>query len=172
VHGLVLAALGRDEEALEELAREHACLDAGHIYARECSATCSYAIGAIRLPLGQDCAAEAFHQALTCVPGYVFAAIGLAAASGESGAGLVRPADAASLVRPAVAKSVDAALAKAVALSPQGKHEEAARVWGEAIRKADPGSTGWMTPVKPLLRPTGHCAAWTHTLAILRHRAG
>jgi DNA-binding winged helix-turn-helix (wHTH) protein len=171
LHGLVLAALGRDEEALEELARERACLDAGHIYARECSANCCYAIGAIRLRLGQGRAAAAFQEALTCVPGHVFAAIGLAAASGQSGAGLVRPADAASLVRPAAANSVDAALAKAVALSLQGKHDEAGRVCGEAIRQADPGSRGWMTPVEPLLHPTGHCAAWAHALAILRHRA-
>jgi tetratricopeptide (TPR) repeat protein len=167
----VLTALGRDEEALEELARERACLDAGHIYARECSATCSYAIGAIRLRLGQDGAGAAFQEALTCVPGHVFAAIGLAAASGESGAGLVRPADAASLVRPAAANAVDAALAKAVVLSLVEKHDEAARVWGEAIREADPGSAGWMTPAEPLLHPADHPAAWAHALAILRHRA-
>ena len=171
LHGLVLAALGRLDEALEELSRELACLDAGHIYARECSATCSYAIGAIRLRLSQDCAAEAFHQALTCMPGHLPAAIGLAAASGESGAGLVKSALAASLGKPIVANSVDAALAKSIVLSLHGKHDEAARVLGEATRHADPGSAGWMTPVEPLLHPTGHSAAWAHALAILRHRA-
>jgi tetratricopeptide (TPR) repeat protein len=171
LHGLVLAALGRHDEALEELSRELACADCGHIYARECSSNCWYSIGAIRLRLGQEDAVAAFQKALTYAPGHGFAAIGLAAACGEGVAGLVRPADAASLVRPAATNSVDAALAKAVALSLQGKHDEAARMWGGATRDATPGSAGWMTPVEPLLHPTCHSAEWAHALAILRHRA-
>ena len=175
LYGLLLDALGRHDEALEEISRELACLDAGHIYARECSATCWYAIGAIRLRLGRDDAAAAFQEALTCVPGHVLAAIGLA----WCGAGIVRPAAGtglaglavAGLVRPAAANGVDAMLVKAVVLSLQGMDDEAARVWSVAIRQADPGSAGWMAPVEPFFFAAGHPAVWADALAILRHRA-
>ncbi|MEQ1729997.1 MAG: winged helix-turn-helix domain-containing protein, partial [Vicinamibacterales bacterium] len=49
LHGLVLAALGRETEAIDELERELASVNESHVYGRECAANCWYAIGALRL---------------------------------------------------------------------------------------------------------------------------
>ena len=53
----------------------------------------------------------------------------------------------------------------------QGLHDEAARVCGDALARANAGSAGWLLPVDPLLQVTDHHEAWAPTLALLRERA-
>ena len=122
-----------------------------------------YAIGALRLRQGcRDDAAAAFHEAMTRVPGHALAAVGLFAATS-------RPSQAYENRREATA--VDAAIVKAALLALEGRHHDAAQLCGDALSQADPGPAGWMLPVDPLIHATAHPDAWTHTLAILRHRA-
>jgi tetratricopeptide (TPR) repeat protein len=183
LHGLVLAAQGAIDDALEELARELSKADDNHVYARECCATACYAIGALRFRQGRrDESAAAFYEALTRVPGYAPAAAALAILApsslkpglgtrdsgfgGDSGfgrdSGIPRPHD---------ANTVEAAVVNAVLLTLQGLHDEAARLCGDALARANPGSAGWLLPVDPLLHVTAHHEAWAQTLAILRERA-
>lgn len=162
LNGLVLAARGALNEALEEFERELALENTGHVYARECCANTWYACGALRLRQGlRDEAAAAFHEALRRVPSHAMAAVGLAAVSSSLEA---RPTH-------QDARSVDAAMVSAAILVLEGKHFEAASMCGEAFAHADPGSTGWLLAVEPLLCPIAHRDAWATTLAILRDRA-
>ena len=162
LHGLVLAAQGAVDQALDELALELSLLDESHIYARECCANTWYAIGALRLQQDRRGEAEAaFREALTRVPGHAPATAALAALSASSP----------ELRRHPDANSVDVAAVHAVLLGFHGKHDEAARVCAEALARAEAGSAGWLLPVDPLLQVTAHHEAWAPTLAILRERA-
>ena len=160
--GLVLAAQGDLDGALEEFRRELALADPRHVYARECAANVWYAIGAIRLRHGRrDEAEAAFREALTRVSSHPLASVGLAATSPS-----FRP-------NPASydANTVETAIVKAAVLALGGRHEEAARVCGDALAAAEPGSAGWLLPVDPLINATAHLDAWAPALAILRERA-
>jgi tetratricopeptide (TPR) repeat protein len=147
LHGLVLAAQGDPDRAIEEFAREMAFEADGQLYARECSANTWYAHGAIRLRQGRrDEALAAFREALKRVPGHPLAAVGLGAMSPLSGARPLRQD----------ANTVDAAIVKASALALEGRHGGAALLCGEALAHADPGPAGWLLPVDPLLHATDH----------------
>jgi DNA-binding winged helix-turn-helix (wHTH) protein/Flp pilus assembly protein TadD len=155
LHGLVLAARGNEEGALEEFARELEFEGDGQLYARECSANTWYAIGAIHLRNGRrEDANAAFREALNRVPGHPLAAV-MCGAMPQSSA----------------TNNVDVAMAAAAALVLDGKHGDAARLCGAALVQAEPGPAGWILPVEPLLNPLGHPDAWARTLAILRDRA-
>jgi hypothetical protein len=67
--------------------------------------------------------------------------------------------------------SVDAALIHAVGLALAGRHDEAARVCGDALTQAGPGPGGWMIPIEPLLHVSAHRDLWAGVLATLRHGA-
>jgi DNA-binding winged helix-turn-helix (wHTH) protein/cytochrome c-type biogenesis protein CcmH/NrfG len=167
LHGLVMAAQGAEERALEEFARELAFEEEGQLYARECCANTWYAFGAIRLRQERHAdAAAAFQGALNRVPGHALASIGLAAALRTSSA-------TASRGRPpqSAPNIVDVAMIKSAFLALDGKHTEAARVCGDALAQVEPGPAGWMIPVDPLLHATAHGDAWAQTLAALRDRA-
>ena len=162
LRGLVLAAQGADDEALEKFAGELAAEEKRHLYARECGATTWYAIGAVQLRQGRRQEAEAaFHEALLRVPGHGLASVGLAAISSSS----QTPA------RSDGANTVDAAMVKAAVVALDGRHHDAAALWGDALVQAEPGSAGWLLPVDPLLHVTAHPEAWAQALATLRHRA-
>jgi len=160
--GLVLAAQGDLDGALEEFSREIALLHPRRVYARECGATTYYAIAAVRLRQGRrDEAETAFREALTLVPGHPCAAVGLAAIVPS-----FRPEP-----RQHDPNSVDAAIVRALVLALQGRHDEGARLCLEALLHAAPGSDGWLLPVDPLLQALAHPDAWTKTLATLADRA-
>jgi DNA-binding winged helix-turn-helix (wHTH) protein len=155
LYGLVLAAHGGDDRALDEFTRELAFEGDGQLYALECAANTWYAIGAIHLRGGRrEDADAAFRETLLRVPGHPFA-------EALSSARQQRPAT----------HDVDAVMAAAAALVLDGKHDDAARLCGEALVQAEPGPAGWILPVEPLLRPSLHPQAWARTLAILRDRA-
>jgi tetratricopeptide (TPR) repeat protein len=159
---LVLGALGRLEEAIEELARELALADDDHVYGRECRANTWYTLGALLLRLGRrDDAIAAFRQALAVMPNHRFAAIGLTYSMGT-----LSDADAAGDVT-----SVDAAIAKAIVLTLLDRHPEAAAVITHALKQAPAGQAGWQLPVEPLLNVPAPSKAWANALALLRHRA-
>ncbi len=162
LHGLVLAACGACDEALEELSRELACGDERHVYARECYANTFYAIGGLRLRQGRHGdAAAAFHEAITHVPSHALAAVGLAATS--------RPSPACGNTREA--NDVDVAIVKAAVLALHSRHRDAAQLCGEALSHAESGPAGWLLPADPLIQATARPDEWANTLAILRHRA-
>ena len=159
LHGLVLAARGNEEGALQEFTRELEFEADGQLYARECSANTWYAIGAIHLRNGRRADADAaFREALSRVPGHPLAA----ALCGADVTG--------AKSRLAGMNNVDLAMANAAALILNGKHELAARVCGEALAHAEAGPAGWLLPVDPLLNPLRH-PVWARTLAMLRDRA-
>jgi DNA-binding winged helix-turn-helix (wHTH) protein len=196
LHGLVLGARGDVPGALDELMREIASEADGHVYARECAANAWYACGALHLREGRhDAAASAFQEALTRVPGHALAMVGLTAIDSSADlaataqlqrlagqrrpAGQTRPvredapagqAREAVHIRPDVT-AVDAAIAQAVSLASQGRHDEAARICGNALAHADPGATGWLLPAEPLLRVTARRDVWAQVLALVRERA-
>ena len=160
--GLLLAARGAHDQALEEFSRELADLNARHVYARECGANTWYAIGALGLRQGcRDEAAAAFREALTRVPGHPLASVGLASISPSSAPFTSRPP----------ANPVHVASVQAAVLALRGKHDDAAGLCGAALCHAAPGSAGWLLPLDPLIHATAHPGAWAHTLGILRHRA-
>ena len=160
LHGLVLAARGNEEGALEEFARELEFEGDGQLYARECSANTWYAIGAIHLRNGRRADADAaFREALNRVPGHPLAA----AMCGADMSG--------AAPQLAGMNNVDLAMANAAALVLNDKHDLAARICGEALAHAEPGPAGWILPVDPLLNPLRHPDTWGRTLAMLRDRA-
>ena len=152
LHGLVLAAQGDDDAALDELARELEFERDGQLYVRESTANTWYAIGAIHHRRGRlEQARAAFNEALARVPGHPFASAALGTAFSASG--------------------IDAAVAEAVALAVAGQHAQAAAVCGARLAAAEPGPAGWPLVVDPLLDPGAHPGVWAQTLAMLRDRA-
>ena len=163
LHGLVLAAQGRDDGALDEFARELAFEDEGQLYARECCANTWYALGAIRLRQGhRDEAAAAFQESLNRVPGQALAMVGLRATAPSASQSESPRHD---------GSGVDAAIVRAAALALQDEHAAAAHLCAEALTQAEPGTAGWLLPVEPLLQVAAHRDAWAAALAILRDRA-
>jgi DNA-binding winged helix-turn-helix (wHTH) protein len=155
LHGLVLAACGSDELALEELTRELSFERDGQLYARECCANTWYAVGAIHRRNNRPKDAHAaFREALDRVPGHALAAVASGAKSPMPGA-----------------NNVDVAMVKAAACVMEGSHNEAARLCGEALAHTESRAAGWIIPVDPLLNAPSHAEAWAQTLAMLRDRA-
>jgi tetratricopeptide (TPR) repeat protein len=168
LHGLVLAACGAPEAALEAFQRELAVLEPGHIYARECRANTCYAIGAMHLRHDRRGEARAaFQDSLALVPGNALASVGLSFSE--------NPNRFSPMPQPVASDpanvTVDQAMVRAVVLALQNRHVEAARLCGDALRAADAGSAGWLLPVEPLLQATAHAECWARTLAKLRDRA-
>jgi DNA-binding winged helix-turn-helix (wHTH) protein len=153
--GLIYLSRGDTAAAQEHFDRELAAEHAGHLYARECCANVWYAIGAMRWRDGDRSGAnEAFEQALQRVQRHGLAAVMLSPGSDDSGPRT---------------NPVDAAMAKAVALTSTGRRAEAAAVMDAALAAAPPGNGGWILPVEPLLRAGG--PEWDPALARLRSRA-
>jgi hypothetical protein len=78
LNGLLCLARGADVEAPASFERDLALEASGHLYARECCANTSYAIGASHLRRGETSAARtAFEQAMALVPAHLMARVGL-----------------------------------------------------------------------------------------------
>jgi DNA-binding winged helix-turn-helix (wHTH) protein len=133
VHGLVLASYASKGDAevhrlaIDELRRELAFEESGHIYARECCANAWYAIGALQLRQGsRDAAHRAFEEALARLPGHALAGVGLEAL------GMPVP------VAPIAAGDFNGAVAHAAAHALAGRHADAACVCRDALRSLPP----------------------------------
>ena len=167
--GLVLLATGDDAAAAEALRRELTHEPVGHLYARECSASAWYALGAMSWRAGDvTAAAEGFTNALERVPGHPFALGGLALLDAAGGRRLAAEARAQALREYA---PVEAALVTALLEREAGTPERAVALVAAALDTAPAGGGGWLLPVEPLLAVHRHAAAWAPALARLRARA-
>jgi DNA-binding winged helix-turn-helix (wHTH) protein len=159
LRGLTLAATGRVEGAIDELTRELESPHRGQLYARECIANTWYTLGAVRQrQRRRDDAAAAFKEALTMVPGHLFATAALGV-------------DPPSSPRRHDPNTIDLAVAQAVDLARAGRHRDAAQACTDALTQAPPGLAGWLLPAEPMLNPTARPDIWAPTLAIVRRRA-
>jgi len=158
LHGLVLAAQERLDEAAEEFNRELTAPDRGQIYWRECQANTLYSLGAIHLRRGNVGAANtAFRQALAAAPGH-FPAM----------AALGQPIPALPPTNPRIA---DANIARAIALARSGRHRDAAHAYREAVVSTTAANAGWTLPVEPILHVSARPEIWSDTLTIVQQRA-
>lgn len=154
LHGLLLAADDRLDQAEAELRRELPWADSGQVYARECAANTWYALGAVHVRQHRRQEADlAFTRALAIAPRHVSAT---AAFRGEV---------------PPRLTAVDSALGQAIILARSNRHADAARVYRDAIAGAPPGCAGWQLPVEPLINPLAHREHWDDVLGIIRRRA-
>jgi len=179
LNGLLCLARGADVEALASFERELALEASGHLYARECGANTSYAIGACHLRRGETSAARAaFEQAMARVPAHPMVRAGLVIGSAglktggsisqETG-GSVESGAADLQVGPP--SSVDHAFARAAWLVARGDAPTAAAIVDAALASAPPGNAGWTLPVEPLLDAMRHREIWEPTLTRVRMRA-
>src|SRR6185503_4260793 len=151
--GLIKLSRGDEAAAQRHFERELAAEGGGHLYTRECCANVWYAIGAIRRRHGDRAGAhDAFAQALQRVERHPLASIMMAVS------------DPGPRTTP-----VDAAIARAVALTCDGKRAEAAAAVDAVLAAAPPGNGGWILPVEPLLEAGG--PEWEPALARVRSRA-
>ena len=158
LHGLVLLAQGRLEEALREFACELDVPDHGQLYARERAANTWYARGAVHLRRGEHDAAEAsFRRSLIIGPGHYcsMAALGL-------------PIPAAPSASPHAA---EAAIAHAIVMARQGRHSAAAETFGSALHASPPSHAGWILPVEPILNVSARPDLWSAALTLVQQRA-
>jgi tetratricopeptide (TPR) repeat protein len=158
LRGLVLAAQQRLGEAEHELTRELSSIVEGQLYARECAANTWYALGALRLRERRHAEADAaFANALSAARGHLASAAALGQPLPTRDAGDVR--------------WLDAELARAVGLSREGRHRDAAHAYRDAVMQSPIPCAGWLLPVEPLIDPASHPDIWADALAIVRQRA-
>jgi len=164
--GLIRLSRGDAAAAQQHFDRELAAEAGGHLYARECCANVWYSIGAMRWRAGDRAAAhEAFTQARQRVEGHALASIVMAVMAGAS-KGVPLPVDVPLRKH---AAPVDAAIARAVALTVAGDRAQAGPVVDAALASAPAGNGGWILPVEPLLQAGG--PEWAPVFARLRSRA-
>jgi len=155
----VLAATGDVDAAIEELTRELDAPHDGQIYARECTANTLYTLGALQQrQRRRDAAAAAFREALTVLPGHLFATAALGG-------------DVPIRSRRQDPRTIDVSMAHAIGLARAGRHPEAAETCADALSQAPPGCAGWVLPVEPTLNSSARLDIWAPALAILRNRA-
>jgi tetratricopeptide (TPR) repeat protein len=154
LRGLIHAAHNRFDAAVGELMRELPSADCGQVYARECGANTWYALGAVHARQGRHAeATAAFERALAIAPFHVAAAASLR--------GEVR----------ASANVMERALGESIVLARSNRHQDAARVYRDALVQQPPGFAGWMLPVEPLLNPLARPEIWGESVALVRVRA-
>ena len=164
--GLIRLSRGDAAAAQQHFDRELAAEAGGHLYARECCANVWYSIGAMRWRAGDRAAAlEAFAQARQRVEGHALASIVMAVMAGAS-KDVPLPVDVPLRKH---AAPVDAAIARAVALTAAGDRAQAGSVVDAALASAPAGNGGWILPVEPLLEAGG--PEWAPVFARLRSRA-
>ena len=158
LHGLVLAALARLDEAIEAFNRELRTPDRGQIYARQCAANTWYALGAVhRRRCDIRAANTAFTRALEIAPGHLIC---------KGALGLPIPD-----LEPTDPRFVDAAMARAVAQARAGRHAAAANAYRTLLCSPHVANAGWLLPVEPILHATARPDIWTDLLTIVQQRA-
>ena len=157
LHGLVLAAQDRLDEAMRAFESELGVPDHGQLYARERAANTWYARGAVHLRRAEhDAATMSFRHALEIGPAHycAMAALGLPIPDPSSGPGVV-----------------DAATARAVALARQGRHSAAAESYVNALNTVPGSHLGRILRVEPILHVSARPEIWSAALTIVQQRA-
>ena len=161
LYGLVLAARGDVSRARTEFEREIAGIDCGHVHGRDTLADAWYARGALALrESARDDARVSFQRALEIMPAHGLAMAGLAAVSGGTVNAALHGGG-----------PLYGATVQAVILTLQGRHEQAAQLYADALGKDRTVGSGWELPVEPLLNVSAHRAIWEKPLRIIRNGA-
>ena len=168
LRGLILAARGEFDAALESLNKEIAAGSSGHIYGREFLVNAQVAAGFILAATGDTAkAAEAFERALAEVPGHAKATAGLFAISNAERSLVERAIDQLS----ANARHSETALVKAALHLKEGNPGAALEVLDQLISTAPTGPAGWIIPVDPMLAALRSADGWPDLQAKLAVRA-
>jgi DNA-binding winged helix-turn-helix (wHTH) protein len=175
--GTLRAARGDEAGAIEEFNAELSQVHPRRLYGPEYAAAALVSRGHAELALGQPSRArETFGAALTHVPGYGRASVGLSLAEAKRGdASAVTTArqttreaiatlDATS--RPHEARMIDACDAAA-----HGELDRAVETLDRALESGPPSVLGWTMPVEPSFRPLVGHAGFARVLARLAERA-
>ena len=159
LHGIILCARGRIEEALACFEEEIAEAAGGHVYGAEFAVNACVAAGFTHLSRGNlGAASAAFSRALEASPGHPKARVGEYAVSLRSPHSIeIEPARRA--VEDAIAalhqhgRDVEAALVAAGMKIAGGGIAEAMTALDRLLETAPPGAAGWIIPVDPMLAP-------------------
>lgn len=158
LRGLVLAAMGRLDEALAEFDEELKPPSRDLLYEQECRANTKYAIGAIRRRLGDhEGARKAFREALEIAPRHLFSMAAL---------GMTLPT-----IDPSHPRASDVTIARAIALACAGRHADAAAMYEQALAAGPHPNTGWILMVEPILQALERPKEWRTALSLVQHRA-
>jgi len=171
LRGLIRAAAGDEDGAIEDFESELSHEHSGHLYARECCANTWYAIGAIRLRQRRPAEARrAFQEAIERLPFHPMAKAGLTVLDSGDGARKASigtpPTD-----RPLPIEGVIARAAATILVVGDVAVADSVQVVDQALIDAPPGNAGWLIPIEPLLGVPARPDAWGTVLARLRSRA-
>ena len=162
MRGDAFAALGRDDQAIEEYRIELVWEDPDHLYRRECSANTHYSIAAVHARNGRvEEALRECREALAIVAGHPLALMLLASLAKEPLPGASRMA----------MYAVDPILIKVAPLALAGRHADAADLAAELVTEGAPGPQGWLLAADPLIHATAHPDEWAQALRLLHDRA-
>jgi hypothetical protein len=157
LRGMIVAARGDRDAALDSFAEETAAAATGHVYAREFAVNAQVASGFTLLSVGnRDAAATAFAQALAEATGHPKASAGMLAIAimyGEQAA--IERARAA--MDTAIAELIrgerhtEAALVAAGVQVAEGHVDQAVESLDRFLTAAPAGPAGWIIPIDPML---------------------
>jgi tetratricopeptide (TPR) repeat protein len=169
LRGLLLCQRGDLDGAQAAFEQELMFEASGHMYARECCANASYALGVVHLRAGRaGDAVHAFDEALRRIPSHA-QTLALRFTIDDTWRDRFDASVARLEHRGAVA---DAALARATVLARRGSHVEAADVVQRMLTSAPPGAAAWMLPIEPAIDVAADPGTWAGPLARVRTRAG
>jgi DNA-binding winged helix-turn-helix (wHTH) protein/Tfp pilus assembly protein PilF len=174
--GLVLAAQGRRDEALEECTRELDFATTQTVYTAEFMTNACVLRGCLLLPDSPALAIEAFDDALRRLPSQGRAHLGLALAyraldrADDAARELDRMNEAIDWVT-STGRMSEAALVRAAHLVAHDRDEEAVAALEQALVAAAPGPFGWSVLVEPFLARVVRSPAFARVRAILAERA-
>ena len=174
--GLVLAALGRPDEALAECARELEFASRQTVYTAEFMANACVLRGCLLLPDSPSSAIDAFDDALGRLPGQGRAHLGLGIAHRALGGAEHAAREFERLSETiehlsTTGRRSEAALVRAAHLVVDHGVDEAAAELEHALATAPPGPFGWSIPVEPFLARAVRLPAFARVRAMLAERA-
>lgn len=150
LHGLILGARDRHDEAMRSFHDEISDDASGHVYGREFTANACVAAGFLMLSRDErQSAAEMFHRALTAAPLHARATLGMACVTG--GDPDLTAVDAAIDELNHNGRQQEAALVRAGALIAGKRVGDAVGHVQQLLDTAPPGPAAWILPVDPML---------------------
>ncbi|HYN09190.1 MAG TPA: winged helix-turn-helix domain-containing protein [Vicinamibacterales bacterium] len=175
--GTLRAARGDEEGAIAQFNLELSQVHPRRLYGPEYAAAALVSRGHAELALGQSSRArETFSAALTHVPGYGRACVGLSLADARRG-----DASAVAVAREATREAIAtldqtsrAHEARMIAACDAAAHDEPARAveaLEQVLTAGPPSVLGWTVPVEPCFRPLAGHSGFARVLARLAERA-